>query len=945
MYKEAKNVSESIKLLNWFASEEAEAFYPSALLPSKISLWQEQFDLLSPIETAQISKDIETGRMRLNSSIDSLDRLIDRCHVQNYSPDLTGIIRNLNFIEILVKRLIRIVLSDFCANEQTRQEYANELLELCSKNDTTTIQCINYNLKRQNVLNDEILGPRNVLEALKAAAKDEKYEQVLKLFSELEIVLKKWSRAFPLENIFEDATALKLRLKALISLNYFEDALQLILQSPQEDLLDDLLFEPVLSVLEAARESTRIIDLIETKLMQIDPEHPGLILRLVDNLITAQKYPEAFEYLKAITEAYKNLDEITEAHLFFSLGLCAWYTGDQSKLTLSHFLTAAKLNPLESKHFEWIGKFYWRIEGDAQKSLKCLIKSLNLDNFNLQAAILFSEVKLKSFNDCELDSQWTNSFNDCELVAKLLDPFTKQSSQSRNRRLFYYNAVAQFHLKNYLEASVSFQAALKGNSSSTSLLSRDPQISDENCLQWLGEAYLRSGRLGSAMKTFSRLANISKDNSAAFLTAQIGLAAVYLKSNNPIEAVDHLTEIPEIPENDNNYFHKVGLERAKSFLALARFYLRQGRFISAMRSLCNLLRTTEVIFNTADRLRNAIFNTAEGLRMASDALCLAHKYQNISKFPADEFAQIDLSDLEINSGLQEISSKIPSTSLAGKSVLLALAAISAAFKNPKKYSLSPFWLQIAISLSTLSEDRFDDFIISAAGNPIKETDSTAQDKAQGHHIQALIYAKNLNSQPSAQHHFICALKHFESPGLWIDLGRFYLKAGDWQLASESFQRALALDPEDLIAAFELAQASGTVEGREAAVQVAQRAFSTQPVFFTEEFAQTLCKTDGPLAEYAAIYLQRLLNSNNEHCENSDGIVNENFLTKMDFLNYLNSQEDPKIWLTPQAAPFDCEFLLKRPENEVAQSGWRAVVEGLLSIPKERTKNELEELQQ
>ena len=110
LFKEAKDIKNALKLLNWLSSSQAESFYPQNLsIPSKFSLWQEQFDLLTPIESAQIVKDIETGRMRLNSSTDSLERLVDRCHVQNYSRDLTEILRNLStvkpekFHEILVK--------------------------------------------------------------------------------------------------------------------------------------------------------------------------------------------------------------------------------------------------------------------------------------------------------------------------------------------------------------------------------------------------------------------------------------------------------------------------------------------------------------------------------------------------------------------------------------------------------------------------------------------------------------------------------------------------------------------------------------------------------------------------------------------------------------------------------------------------------------------------
>lgn len=117
LYKEAKEINEAVKLLHWLASEEASNFYPSEKISiSKKQIWKEQFDLLSPLETSNIAKDIESGRMRLNSS-DPLDRLIDRVQVQNYSRELTEIIRNLsevdpdNYLDLLMKRLLIIVSS------------------------------------------------------------------------------------------------------------------------------------------------------------------------------------------------------------------------------------------------------------------------------------------------------------------------------------------------------------------------------------------------------------------------------------------------------------------------------------------------------------------------------------------------------------------------------------------------------------------------------------------------------------------------------------------------------------------------------------------------------------------------------------------------------------------------------------------------------------------
>ena len=932
LFKQEKNTTKCLELLRWLSGSEAKEFYPPELKPNYISVLQEQYDLLEPQESAQISKDIETGRLRLSSATESLERLVERVEVQNYSRELTGILRELveikpgKYLELYSNRLLRIVLSDFCSSEQIRQEYSNELLSLI---DCAAVDCIKYNINYDAVAVETkhpFSGPRNVLNRLKEAEDDLSYDVVLKLYDQLEITCKKWKRAFNCDTTAYMTVALKMKLKALICLNYSEDALELAAKFSDEDLLDDSLFDSILTVFENGTLLSRAISLIELKLVHVDPGHPGLILRLIDDLIELNRFNEASEYIEAVREAYEpsSLDPVTRACISFVSGLCAWHIGDRaSKSTLNDLLTAAKENPIESKYFTWIGKYYLRIENDQSRALKCFSKALSLNPSCLQAALLFSEISL-------LTEEGNNS------VCELLKPFTMQSIQARNRRLFYYYGVVLFRSGDFLDACVAFQSALKGSShqESSSSSSSDPRVSDENCLQWLGEAYLRSNRLGSAGKTFTRLINLNSSDSVAIT----GLAAVHLKSSNPIEAMDCLDSISET----GNIPLKIKLDKSQAALDLARFYLRQGRFISAMKS----------VLRSLSHLKENI--CAESLRMTADAFILAESFKEIQEFPQEHFlANTEyIESLVYNTGLSEIYSKLTDCSsddFRAISCKFALGAISEAFKQPNKHCLSVYWLQLSASLSRIED--LKEFAISAAENSIKSADSSSILRSQAHHLQALIYSHSVKTRRQSQHHFICALKSHETPQIWTDLGRFYLDSGDLELARDSFKRALSVDQEDLVAAFELARSNGTVEGNESAKQVALRAFTTQPVHFTEDFAWALIDSDASVSikQYVKVFLKRRFPNNpklKNFVYNGEDTPPTIFATKFELLNYLNSLEiesDPKMWLSPFAADFDCEFLLKRPENEVTQSGWRAVVEGLLPTVKERTKIELEEL--
>ena len=925
LHRDSVNIPECLKLLNWFTSPEAVQFYPPTLLPNQNSILKEQFNLMTSVESTQIAKDIENGRMRLAAS-DPLERLIDRCHVQNYSKELTQVIRKLSEIEpdvyvaMLIARLSRIALSDFCANEELRIEYAAELKALILCHESNLSAYIKHNLytgtEDENcTYNPESLaaGPRDILISLKAASNSEDHGAVLKLFEDLERVCKRWNRAFNVpEYLNFIQLALKLKLKALIASNYNEDALELCGKFRDEDLLDDIIFEPVLLILESFGNYSRAITLIESKLMQIDPEHPGIILRLVEDLIASKRFEEAEGYLEAIKEAYKlnDIDPETQARISFATGQCYWSNRITSKAdTLAHFLAAAKANPNESKYFTWIGKFYWRIEGESERAKKCFIKALNLDPSNFQAALLYAEISL------------ANNETDACTIVDLLKPFTKQSFNSRNRKLFYFYGVALFNSKNFLDSSVAFQSALKSPP-----VTDEPRIEDENCLQWLGESYMRSNRLGSAAKAFTGLASSS-------IYGNVGLASVHLKSNNPIEAVDALDSISLEEKNI-----KISLDKSEALIALARHYLHQGRFISAMKSLLRALNTLMTV------------PCACAYRMAADCLVLAHLYRHILGFPLKEFmAYAQFTSLTVNPGLSVISEALETITIEKESfdicvigAKFALAAISEAFNSKKQAAgvMAIYWLQLAVSLSKF--DQLNEFSISAAETALKSENCPESTATESHHLLALIHCKNPQSHRLAQHHFISALKCKESSLIWIDLGRFYMKAGDWELAGEAFKRALAVDPEDLVAAFELAKCGGSLEGICAARQVAQRAFSTQPVLFTKEFASTLVEYDNPLKEIAGVYLFRL---EPQPAGMPDAEEIPNFTSKSDLLAYLNdkSVECRRVWLSPAAHEFDCEFLLKRPENELTQSGWRAVVEGLLPGSKERTNHELEEL--
>lgn len=967
--KAHNRTSECVEALEWLRGEEAKNLYTEDLLPNCISILKEEYEILAPIEASLIAKEIESGRMRLGA--DSLDRLVDRIHVHNFTAQLTGILRELSkeepvaYLETFCKRLFRIVLSDYCNNESFREELSTELLALSLVEESVklseTLQCIRFNVFGDEITDDCNSGPRSILKRFSLLSPDAS-EESLKLFDELEVAAKSWQRAFKREFSSVDLLreAAKYRIRALTGLKSYEEALVVMEKSgiTDDEALDDFLFESVLESFESCGLLSRVVELIEGKLA-LQGSYNVLKIRLVDNLILLKRFSEA----QTILEGFCDDDDFDlSARVSFNLGLCAWLKGFRGKQeVLLHFLAAAKKDSSVGRYFSWIGRYYWRVEGDGERAGKCLLKALNLDPTDLSSALLLSEIYLLS---CETDGaeriSTANHMDKPEFCVNLLQPFTRISSQTRNRRLFYYYGVALSLGGQFVEASVAFQSALKGHLMVEATDQDLPAVSDANCLQWIGESFLRSKRFGSASRAFSRL--LKESESDAKMTGSVGLAAVHLQSRAPIEAVDCLTGIDCSSSSDC----KVLLDLSISYVSLARSYFSQGRFISAAQSILKCIECAGAF--------------PERLRICSDALCLADSLKTCLGFPEKEileaYAKLTTfisSSCPVNPGLEPVLKRLQTVRgdekkrfLVG-AIELALSALSGA----NSALVSVHWLQLAAALAKV--ETFADLAISAASQII-ETDADASDcknsnstvRAHAHHLLALLY-NSQNNKPLAQHHFCRALKlSHENNHIWIDLGRFYFQAGDWELAGEAFKKALEADPEDLVAAFELAQLPGTLEAKQLAAQVALRAFTTQPVHFTEQFAKalqsfvvkseessdstatenidiitsdTVNTTVETVKEFAQVYLNRW-NFIEYPVKFNDHDASElHSLSPLDRLNYLNERQDPQLWLSPSAQIFDCEFLLKRPQNDVAQSGWRAVVGGLLPEARERTKAE------
>ncbi len=901
LFKQERRTGDAIKVLDWLSSSEAAQNYKLTSEQS-IEYVKHQVTLLEPFESTKITQEVDSARTRLNAEPVVIIR--ERAEVKSFeSSRLNEFYRRIGGSSgKLFDRLLKMVLSDYLSAEVDRSILAAELLALPEAEAVKKVLAEDVNCAVAG-------SPQSLLNEAKSDFAIERFEQLLKREHDFSESLRKWKRAFN-SAAFTSTQLEWARLKFLstVKLGWFEDAYLLIPSFASEELLSDALFESVLLVFEQTRHLSEAVKLIEEQLMHIDPETPVLILRLIDLLIKLSQFDEANEYIAAVKEAFNlNSDLPSQARLYFASGMVAWLQGRRTpEDCLNEFLKALKADSSSGLYFFWVGKYYWRIEkqSSAAKALKCVTKSLSLDPSNLLAALLLAEIIL------QLPELTVEGLN----LTELLQPFV--GAHSRNRRLMYYLGAAHFSLySQYIEAATALQSALKAPSSSPDDDNSDPQITDAHCLTFLAESFLRAGRFASAEKAFLRLRQEAPGPVSA-----TGLASVYSRSEHFIQAVDVFDSLAA-SDFSELVREKLLVDTLESKLLLAKYYLGQALFKAATGQLQACLNLPVVMQPVFWRLKSELF------------LLLDEYKECINCTSSDSF-----DGEKFNLGLAELvqlASKFNSK-LISKATLCALLSLSLSCAN-EAAELSLNWLQVAHCL--VRAESFD-FAQAVALNALKCTKSV-EIAAKAHHFLFSIayYQHNFRK---AQHHLVRSLHLQESLPVWLDLGRFYARQGDLELAREAFKRALALDPECNETAIELASLDSDATSSASVLALAQRDFSFQPARFDVKSALIVASAQ----------------------EDSECKQFARFLLHLRFPQTKSFQPDdythlplnvPELWKLVQEEPsnlvawqtlckrdgFDCEYLLTRPLNDLAQAGWRGLLDPL-AASQERHRTLLEE---
>lgn len=887
LQKRDKDMDGALAVLDWLASDEGQQFYRSVdSLASPIALVCEQIALLEPFDAAQIIKEVDAARTRLGA--DPVAVLIERAELRRFQTSrLNSLYRRvlsfaspdesvaLDAAEKLMRRLFRIALSDHTETETERLTAATELFALTDQFPCAFSSHITRN--RRDIAEydlaigpasptphqsqewirlqgqwDNLTSPCELFDVLEGAHAANEHDQVLKMERVLVACLDKWEARLAAVYPHMRRHLQVRRLQATIQLGCLDDALELLDAADASDtlseteLLSEALFDGTLRVLEHTKNHTRAISLIKTQLARGQPEEPTLLLRLTDNLLHVRSLVEAADCAAMILVSYPHMNDASRARAMLYAGLAAWNGGRRDGVCLGHFLAAAKADPTQAASFHHLAKYYWRMERGAneERARKCASKALSLDPRSTGTAVLLAEMLLHNCAHTQ--------------TRQLLDPVSCDAGQLRNRRLHYYHGIALFHLDDFVGSASALQTALKGAPSSDDD-DTDPPVTDEMCLVWLAESFFRAGRLASALKAFARARDTAAMHSPARRVAVAGLAAVHVASGNLIDAVNVLDADEE--EKDaldgcsstlDSQRDKLTLDRMEAHLLLAKNYVKMGRFQAA----CQLL--ARAIAPLVEQ--RAPEDCAVSWRVAAECFVMAGELRDSKGFddaPWETTRTTLVPRLTIDSGLEEVRRVVDSLTaepLLQSAALFAMNAVSLA-----THRQTVFWLELAAVLLRLHSHTNNPqccvFAIAATKNAL-QTDCLSKDAARAHQLLATAHDL-LNDKRRTQHHLVRSLHIAESPSGWIALARFYQRNGDLELAQEGYKRALALDPDDQLAAFELAEVSETQGHESAALEVARRVFSAQPAAFIEAIAVRLATASTAFNDQS-IHFARLL---------------------------------------------------------------------------------------
>lgn len=440
------------------------------------------------------------------------------------------------------------------------------------------------------------------------------------------------------------------------------------------------------------------------------------------------------------------------ALLFWRLGYSFWATKDY-KQAYDNFVTALQQNPSFAPAYTYLGLFY-SSKGDESRAKRCFYKALEIDNGEVIAGYRLA-------SDFADQSQWdlveivTSRVLDSD---KNLDPVTGERIDWPYRAM----GIACLNRRDYSEAVKYFQQCLR----------LVPQ--DANSWVGLGEAYIHSGRYSSAVKALTRALELDPNN----LSALYELSVAQRETLQFADAAKSLQKALQI--NDS--------------LEL------QGALVETYVHAANSYLSDSFLGDAIDTAKTAIVQGLQALKaspnyagiwssLASGVEVFLVAQSHEDKVPFDELHQLcDLAKVKVDDSDKEAF-------FLAIMILCCEQAQDNAGESRGSRAVATFNVGLAhlkaFTMYHASQDHHRPKAVKFLQQAL-----TLERRNHSYWSTYGVAIQSLNPR-IAQHCFIRSLNLFpREPITWANLGLLYLSHGILDLASEAFDRALSVEPDE-----------------------------------------------------------------------------------------------------------------------------------------------------
>lgn len=591
-------------------------------------------------------------------------------------------------------------------------------------------------------------------EALKAGAKDSVL--ALRMYADFNALSGDWEQAAQLANEARRLLQSKQESEG-IDLSSTKTHLSLILgtayvyyQAPKHFSLAESLFDHVLS---SPQTDLHIEAQVGLALIRMEQGHADEATKTLQTVV--EKHPDMVQAINPLARCeiekgnYERGRELLEsglsqlngtsqyvqevrAQMKWRIGYSYWLEGNGQD-AFDMFVAALQESPSYAPAFTYLGLFY-DSQGDWVRAQKCFYTALEID----AAESIAAEKLATKFAD---DGEWDL----VEIVAARLLESDRGSIPAWPYRALGIVSLAQ---RDYSAAVKYFQHCLR--------------LAPTDANSWVGlsEAYIHSGRYGSANKALGRALELDSSSFSALYMLSLAQGETLQFS----EAVNSL---------------KRAMELAPDSVALI------GALVNNHIKASNYFLSTYRLGDAVDHARQALETAAEYLQLNPES----HSMWNGVALACDVVLQAQGHADRIDPGLLDtIALALDATCPSSVETLMILALEQALeLAGPTRGGKAAACYNLASGYHRLGQT-------SNAIEQLKRALTLEPHNSSFWNLYGVVVA---TSNPRvAQHCFIRSLSlNGRSSTAWANLGMLYLDQSDVELASEAFDRALTVDPD------------------------------------------------------------------------------------------------------------------------------------------------------